>query len=102
MQCPVLKRRDGVWSVNIHSSITTLLEEAKWMQRLGLEVPDAVYQLSIANVKSNCDQLKVYTAAWYTVHYSIHVYSYYWRKEMNCVIRFLTFLVEYSSFILEK
>lgn len=59
MQCPVLKRRDGVWSVNIHSSITTLLEEAKWMQRLGLEVPDAVYQLSIANVKSNCDQLKV-------------------------------------------
>ena len=56
----MLKRRDGIWSVNIHSSITTLLEEAKWMQRLGLEVPDTVHQLSIANVKSNCDQLKVH------------------------------------------
>ena len=58
-QSTVLKRREGQWYVNIHSSIPTMLEEAKWMQRLGLQVPETVHQLSVSNVRSNYDQLKV-------------------------------------------
>ena len=36
-----------------------MLEEAKWMQRLGLEVPDTIHQLSLTNIKNKFDQLKV-------------------------------------------
>lgn len=41
------------------------------MQRLGLEVPDTVHQLSIANVKSNCDQLKVQYIQLHGILYTI-------------------------------
>ena len=54
-----MKRKDGQLNVNLHSSITSMLEEAKWMQRLGLEVPDAIHQLSLTNIKNKFDQLKV-------------------------------------------
>lgn len=59
LQKPVLKHKDGQLKVSLHSSITSMLEEAKWMERLGLEVPDAIHQLSLTNIKNNFDQLKV-------------------------------------------
>lgn len=59
LQKPVLKPKDGQLKVSLHSSITSMLEEAKWMERLGLEVPDAIHQLSLTNIKNNFDQLKV-------------------------------------------
>ena len=54
-----MKRKEGVMFVNIHPNIVNMMEEAKWMQRLGLEVPPAIHQLSLSNVKCNHDQFKV-------------------------------------------
>ena len=50
---------DGAMSVNLHPTIPTMLEEAKWMRRLGLKIPDAFHTLNMANVKKTHDQLKV-------------------------------------------
>ena len=46
-------------SVNLHPTILTMLEEAKWMRRLGLKIPDAFHTLHMADVKKTHDQLKV-------------------------------------------
>lgn len=50
---------DGAMSVNLHPTILTMLEEAKWMRRLGLKIPDAFHTLHMADVKKTHDQLKV-------------------------------------------
>ena len=57
---PVFKRIDGVIAVNIHSTVINMLEESKWMSRLGLEVPNTIHQLSLVNVKANHDDFKVH------------------------------------------
>ena len=56
---PLLTRREGVLQPNLHPSIVNMLEEAKWMQRLKLGVPEAFHALTMANVKQTFDQLKV-------------------------------------------
>lgn len=48
--------------VNLHPIIVNMLEEAKWIRRLGFEVPPELHRISLANVKANYDQLKV---VWY-------------------------------------
>ena len=58
---PVFKRINGVIAVNIHSTVINMLEESKWMSRLGLEVPNTIHQLSLVNVKANHDDFKVHT-----------------------------------------
>jgi len=44
---------------NLHPAIVAMLEEAKWMQRLGMQVPPTFHALSMSNVKQTYDQLKV-------------------------------------------
>ena len=46
-------------AVNLHPTILTMLEEAKWMRRLGLKIPEKFHTLNMANVKKTYDQLKV-------------------------------------------
>ena len=50
---------DGTMAVNLHPTILTMLEEAKWMRRLGLKIPDRFHTLNMANVKKTYGQLKV-------------------------------------------
>ena len=59
LQVTLLVMSDGAMSVNLHPTILTMLEEAKWMRRLGLKIPDAFHTLNMANVKKTHDQLKV-------------------------------------------
>lgn len=82
--------------VNLHSSITTMLEEAKWISRLGLTVPDSLHQLSVGNVKCNYDQLKVHVHGVYDM--CTCTCSYYWKRERTCVQRYQIYLLELCSF----
>ena len=54
--------------MNLHPTILTMLEEAKWMRRLGLKIPDTFHTLHMADVKKTHDQLKVERS----VHMHIH------------------------------
>jgi len=56
---PLLIREEGVMKPNLHPAIVAMLEEAKWMQRLGMQVPPTFHALSMSNVKQTYDQLKV-------------------------------------------
>jgi len=58
-QVPLLIRDEGVMKPNLHPAIVAMLEEAKWMQRLGMQVPPTFHTLSMSNVKQTYDQLKV-------------------------------------------
>lgn len=58
-QAPVLCKLEDIVKVNLHWTIVNMLEEAKWIQRLGFEIPAGLHRISLANVKSNYDQLKV-------------------------------------------
>ena len=62
-QAPVLCKQEDVVKVNLHPTIVNMLEEAKWIRRLGFEVPSGVHRVSLANVKANYDQLKVAMSA---------------------------------------
>ena len=59
LQVPLLVREEGVLKPNLHPAIVAMLEEAKWMRRLGLKIPPAFHALSMSNVKQTYDQLKV-------------------------------------------
>lgn len=59
VQVPLLQRRDGKYHPNLHHSITTMLEEAKWMSRLNLKIPEILHIITIANVKRTYSQLLV-------------------------------------------
>ena len=52
-------RRNGEYEPNLHSSITTMLEEAKWMRRLHYKVPDMLHSITIANIKKTYSRLVV-------------------------------------------
>ena len=45
--------------VNLHPTIVSMLEEAKWMRRLGLKIPENFHTLNMADVKRTHAQLKV-------------------------------------------
>ena len=45
--------------VNLHPTIVSMLEEAKWMRRLGLKIPESFHTLNMADVKKTHAQLKV-------------------------------------------
>lgn len=60
MKVPLLLRSpDGEYVANLHSSITTMVEEAKWMQRLEFKIPEALHNVTIANVKKTYSRLAV-------------------------------------------
>ena len=50
---------DGAMVVNLHPTIVSMLEEAKWMRRLGLKIPESFHTLNMADVKQTHAQLKV-------------------------------------------
>ena len=50
---------DGAMVVNLHPTVLSVLEEAKWMRRLGLKIPESFHTLNMANVKRTHAQLKV-------------------------------------------
>ena len=45
---------------NLHSSVVSMMEEAKWMTHLGMKVPPEASSAVLISVKKNYDQLKVY------------------------------------------
>ena len=53
--------------VNLHPAIGNMLEEAKWIRRLGFEVPPEMHRISLSNVKVNYDQLKVNCAVYHCI-----------------------------------
>ena len=58
--------------VNLHRTIVNMMEEAKWMRRLGFEMPADLHRITLANVKSNYDQLKVMNSIqqyWIGLHF---------------------------------
>ena len=59
MQVPVLVRHEGVLEPNLHSSVVSMMEEAKWMARLGVKVPPQANSVTMTNIKKCYDQLKV-------------------------------------------
>ena len=63
--------------VNLHPIIVNMLEEAKWIRRLGYEVPPELHRISLANVKANYDQLKVVVGVWCSMA----------RWVLNCLCR---------------
>lgn len=58
-QVTLLVMNDGAMVVNLHPTIVSMLEEAKWMRRLGLKIPENFHTLNMANVKKTHAQLKV-------------------------------------------
>lgn len=59
VQVPVLVRRDGILEPNLHSSVVSMMEEAKWMAQLGVEVPPQANSITMVTIKKHHDQLKV-------------------------------------------
>ncbi len=60
LQTPLLiKVEDNSFSANLHSSITTVLEESKWMTRLQYKMPEGFYNLQRANIKDTLSRLVV-------------------------------------------
>ncbi len=60
LQLPLLARQDGNICANLHPTIVSMYEEAKWMRRLNLKVPPAYHALTMANMKETYDQIKVH------------------------------------------
>ena len=65
---------------NFHPAIVAMLEEAKWMQRLGMQVPPTFHALSMSNVKQTYDQLKV--CLWQRLHVGML------QSEISASVRF--------------
>ena len=59
LQRPLLCRREGVLSVNLDLVIVSMLEEAKWMRRLGYKIPPSFQTITLANVKQTHSRIKV-------------------------------------------
>ena len=55
----MLVRKEGILVPNLYFSVVSMMEEAKWMQRLGVKVPAQAHSVTIATVKQHYDQLKV-------------------------------------------
>ena len=59
LQVTLLVMSEGDMVVNLHPTIVSMLEEAKWMRRLGLKIPNSFHTLNMADVKRTHAQLKV-------------------------------------------
>ena len=62
-QIPLFVYRDERLRVNLDPAAVGVLEEAKWMRRLKLNVPDAFHVLSMADIKQTHDRMKVHCNA---------------------------------------
>lgn len=52
-------KKNGEMAANLHLSITSMLEEAKWMRRLEYKMPDSLHNLNMANVKDTLARINV-------------------------------------------
>lgn len=59
VQIPVLVRRNGILEPNLHSSVVSMIEEAKWMAQLGVKVPPEANSITMVTIKKHHDQIKV-------------------------------------------
>lgn len=59
LQVTLLVMSEGDMVVNLHPTIVSMLEEAKWMRRLGLKIPNNFHTLNMTDVKRTHAQLKV-------------------------------------------
>lgn len=66
----MLIRKEGILVPNLDFSVVSMMEEAKWMQRLGVKVPTQAHSVTIAAVKQHYDQLKVCVSEF---HLSLHL-----------------------------
>ena len=44
---------------NLHSSVVSMMEEAKWMAHLGMKVPPEANSPTLVSIKKHYNQLKV-------------------------------------------
>lgn len=59
VQIPVLVRRNGILEPNLHSSVVSMMEEAKWMAQFGVKVPSEANSITMVTIKKDHDQIKV-------------------------------------------
>lgn len=59
VQIPVLVHRNGILEPNLHSSVVSMMEEAKWMAQLGVKVPSEANSITMVTIKKHHDQIKV-------------------------------------------
>lgn len=59
VQIPVLVRCNGILEPNLHSSVVSMMEEAKWMAQLGVKVPPEANSITMVTIKKYHDQIKV-------------------------------------------
>jgi len=60
LQTPVLmKVEESGFTANLHPSISSVLEESKWMARLLYKMPDGLLNLHRANIKETLAKIRV-------------------------------------------
>ena len=70
---------EGSMVVNLHPTILSMIEEAKWMRRLGLKVPEKFHVLNMADVKKTHDQLAV------SLSLSLSLSAYMAYRTVHCL-----------------